>query len=96
MLAGSRRRAFGLALLLCCLQGWPAAAQSAEANLLFDEGRKSMARRDYVRAIEQLQQSQKLDPAVGTTSSRWFRLRARSSRKLGTSRVPCSGACSAS
>ena len=54
------------ALLLVVLRAVPAAAQSTEANLLFDEGRKAMAARDYAQAISKLQQSQKLDPAVGT------------------------------
>jgi hypothetical protein len=48
------------------LRSAPAAAQHAEANLLFDEGRAAMARRDYLQAISKLEQSQQLDPAVGT------------------------------
>jgi hypothetical protein len=48
------------------LQAMPAAAQRAEANFLFDEGRAAMARRDYAAAISKLEQSQQMDPAVGT------------------------------
>jgi hypothetical protein len=48
------------------LHAAPAAAQRAEANLLFDEGRAAMAKRDYLQAINKLEQSQQLDPAVGT------------------------------
>lgn len=48
------------------LQAPPAAAQRAEATFLFDEGRAAMARRDYAAAISKLDQSQQLDPAVGT------------------------------
>jgi hypothetical protein len=44
----------------------PAFAQHAEANVLFDEGRAAMGRRDYLQAITKLEQSQQLDPAVGT------------------------------
>lgn len=44
----------------------PAFAQHAEANVLFDEGRAAMARREYLQAISKLEQSQQLDPAVGT------------------------------
>src|SRR5260221_208371 len=53
-------------LLALSLGTVPAFGQSTEANILFDEGRKAMASRDYLQAIEKLQQSQKLDPAVGT------------------------------
>jgi hypothetical protein len=48
------------------LQATPAVAQRAEANFLFDEGRAAMARRDYAAAISRLEQSQQMDPAVGT------------------------------
>lgn len=48
------------------LHATPAAAQRAEANFLFDEGRAAMARRDYAAAASKLEQSQQLDPAVGT------------------------------
>lgn len=48
------------------LHSTPAAAQRAEANFLFDEGRAAMARRDYAAAISRLEQSQQMDPAVGT------------------------------
>lgn len=62
-----KRRAQLFAVLLgVVLHAAPVAAQSTEANLLFDEGRKAMAARDYPQAIIKLQQSQKLDPAVGT------------------------------
>lgn len=61
-----RRAPMWAALLGGVLWAAPAAAQSTEANLLFDEGRKAMAARDYPQAITKLQQSQKLDPAVGT------------------------------
>jgi hypothetical protein len=53
-------------LLALLLTAPPVLAQSTEANILFDAGRKAMAARDYPQAIEKLQQSQKLDPAVGT------------------------------
>jgi hypothetical protein len=60
-------RALTLAACLALgLQAAPAAAQRAEANLLFDEGRAAMAKRDYLQAISKLEQSQQLDPAVGT------------------------------
>jgi serine/threonine-protein kinase len=55
----------GLALA-SLLQVTPVAAQKAEANLLFDEARRAMASRDYAQAIAKLEQSQALDPAVGT------------------------------
>jgi hypothetical protein len=44
----------------------PARAQSAEANLLFDEARSAMAKRDFASAATKLEQSQQLEPAVGT------------------------------
>jgi hypothetical protein len=52
-----------LAALLCAA---PALAQKAEANVLFDEGRSLMAKKDYAAASAKLEQSQQLDPAVGT------------------------------
>src|SRR5690242_14086811 len=52
-----------LAALLCTA---PAFAQKAEANVLFDEGRALMTKKDYAGAISKLEQSQQLDPAVGT------------------------------
>jgi hypothetical protein len=55
----------GIALAgLLCVE--PAFAQKAEANLLFDEGRRAMASHDYAQAVAKLEQSQALDPAVGT------------------------------
>lgn len=59
------RLATGTLLALLALPAG-AAAQSTEATLLFDEGRRAMAAKDYGQAITKLQQSQKLDPAVGT------------------------------
>jgi hypothetical protein len=59
-------RLAGALLLLAATCAAPAAAQQAEANLLFDEGRAAMAQRDYAQAIGKLEQSQQLDPAVGT------------------------------
>jgi serine/threonine-protein kinase len=56
---------YGLALA-SLLSATPAAAQKAEANVLFDEGRHAMANHDYAQAIAKLEQSQQLDPAVGT------------------------------
>ena len=53
-------------LLVAVLGSTPAAAQRAEANLLFDEGRALMSKRDYAQAASKLEQSQQLDPAVGT------------------------------
>jgi hypothetical protein len=73
LLAPPRQRGFrsqrsvllGLALA-SFLSATPAAAQKAEANVLFDEGRRAMASHDYAQAIGKLEQSQQLDPAVGT------------------------------
>lgn len=48
------------------LAAGPAVAQKAEANVLFDEARAALANRDYTQAIAKLEQSQQLDPAVGT------------------------------
>jgi hypothetical protein len=53
-------------LLVALLCAAPAGAQRAEANLLFDEGRALMAKREYAQAASKLEQSQQLDPAVGT------------------------------
>lgn len=60
------RCAISALVVAVCVQATPAAAQRAEANFLFDEGRAAMARRDYAGAISKLDQSQQLDPAVGT------------------------------
>jgi hypothetical protein len=60
------RGAISALVIAFSLQAAPAAAQRAEANFLFDEGRAAMARRDYAAAISKLEQSQQLDPAVGT------------------------------
>lgn len=60
-------RGLPLALGVASLLGTsPILAQSAEANLLFDEARAAMARHDYAQAILELQQSQALDPSAGT------------------------------
>lgn len=60
-------RSVSCVLALSALLGArPAIAQKAEANLLFDEARVAMASRDYAQAISKLEQSQQLDPAVGT------------------------------
>jgi hypothetical protein len=60
------RCAISALVVAASLQAAPAAAQRAEANFLFDEGRAAMARRDYAAATSKLEQSQQLDPAVGT------------------------------
>lgn len=95
----SRRphRLAGALLLLAATSAAPAAAQQAEANLLFDEGRVAMAQRDYTKAIGKLEQSQQLDPAVGTllnlaecyvavgrTASAWVSYREAASLASGT------------
>jgi hypothetical protein len=59
-------RVSGALVVLAALNAVPAAAQQAEANLLFDEGRAAMAKRDHAQAITKLEQSQRLDAAVGT------------------------------
>jgi len=66
VLRRQRRIRGALLLLLLATCTAPAAAQQAEANLLFDEARAAMAQRDYAQAIGKLEQSQQLDPAVGT------------------------------
>jgi len=60
------RGAISALVVATTLQTMPAAAQRAEATFLFDEGRAAMARHDYGAAISKLEQSQQLDPAVGT------------------------------
>jgi tetratricopeptide (TPR) repeat protein len=60
------RRLTHASLIAAALYCAPASAQRAEATLLFDEGRASMARQDYTQAIAKFEQSQQLDPAVGT------------------------------
>lgn len=60
------RRACWSLTIAAGLCSTPALAQHAEANLLFDEGRAAMGRREYLQAISKLEQSQQLDPAVGT------------------------------
>jgi hypothetical protein len=60
------RRWCGAITVAAGLCSAPAFAQHAEANVLFDEGRAAMGRRDYLQAIAKLEQSQQLDPAVGT------------------------------
>jgi hypothetical protein len=60
------RRAISALVFAVSLHATPAAAQRAEANFLFDEGRAAMARHDYVAATSRLEQSQQMDPAVGT------------------------------
>jgi hypothetical protein len=67
MRAWCLRRYLPAALCLAgVLLASPVNAQSAEANLLFDEARAAMAQRDYAQAITKLQQSQRLDPSAGT------------------------------
>lgn len=60
------RCAISALVVAASLHALPAAAQRAEANFLFDEGRAAMARRDFAAAVSKLEQSQQLDPAVGT------------------------------
>lgn len=85
----------GALLALLALPGG-AAAQSTEATLLFDEGRKAMAAKDYGQAITKLQQSQKLDPAVGTllNLAECFATLGRSASAWGTYRDAASLAAS--
>lgn len=62
----SWRCAFLALAVAVSLRATPASAQRAEATFLFDEGRAAMARHDYAAAVSKLEQSQQLDPAVGT------------------------------
>jgi hypothetical protein len=68
-------RPFGRALALgalVALASWPTpvaaqtAAEKAQAQLLFDEGRKLTEAGKLVEACEAFDESQKLDPAIGT------------------------------
>jgi hypothetical protein len=57
--------ALGLAVASGSSAAW-AQAPSGDAVKLFDEGKRLYEAKDFVRACEALQQSERLDPAVGT------------------------------
>lgn len=44
----------------------PSASDKATAQTLFDEARKLLAKKEYAEACKKLEESQKLDPAMGT------------------------------
>lgn len=54
------------ALLLLCLSSTGAHAQPTRAAQLFDEARSLLEQRDYAHACVKLEESQRLDPQLGT------------------------------
>jgi len=53
-------------LLARARAAWAGDDDVANAQVLFDEGRKLMAKRDYLAACPKLAESQRLSPAIGT------------------------------
>lgn len=66
MIRGAARFISLVTLVAAALAAAPVHAQSESADILFDQGRKLMAKKDYAGAARALEQSNKVDPAAGT------------------------------
>src|SRR6185437_5005752 len=66
MIVPMRTAIGGLAIVLTAATAHAQPAVPSRADQLFDEGRELMAKQDYAAACPKLEESQRLDPALGT------------------------------
>jgi hypothetical protein len=69
VLDGPRKRgvrALALALTVCCASGQAGAQNKAAADVLFEAGRRAAAEGDYATACRKFDESNRMEPAVGT------------------------------